>query len=131
MTAAPDPEAPDLGALTEQVFRSAEAGDWERFASFFGPEARIRQNVGREQSVAESLVTLPRLTADGTTLRYDNARRLVGESSVTEMHDAVFTKPDGRVISLDICVVIQFDDAGLITRVDEYLDSRAAAALAG
>lgn len=121
--------APDLGEITEQVFRSAEDGDWDRFASFFAPDARMRQNVGREQSITESMVTLPAMTADGTTLRYENARRLVGELCVTEMHDAVFTKPDGRVVSLDICVVIQFDDDGLIVRTDEYLDSAAAVAL--
>lgn len=121
--------APDLGEITERVFRSAEAGDWDRFAAFFTADARMRQNVGREQSITESMVTLPAMTADGTTLRYENVRRLVGESSVTEMHDAVFTKPDGRVVSLDICVIIQFDDTGLIVRTDEYLDSAAAAAL--
>lgn len=75
------------------------------------------------------MASLPSYTADGTTLRYENVRRVRGESSVTEMHDAVFTKPDGLVIRIDICVVAQFDADGKITRTDEYLDSAAAAAL--
>ena len=73
--------------------------------------------------------TLPLFTADGTTLRYENARRVSGPDNVTEIHDAVFTKPDGRIVRIDICVVVQFNNDGKIIRVDEYLDSAAAAGL--
>ena len=41
----------------------------------------------------------------------------------------MFTKPDGRRIAIDICVVIRFDAEARIVQVDEYLDSAAAAAL--
>jgi len=116
----------DLNATTEKLFRSAEVGDWETFASLFAGDAVMAQNVGREQPFAEALVGLRRLTDDGTTLRYDNVRRFVADRSVTELHDAIFTKPDGREVRIDVCVVIQFDDDGLIVRSDEYLDSRAA-----
>jgi ketosteroid isomerase-like protein len=40
-----------------------------------------------------------------------------------------FTKPDGRVVRVDICVVAQFRDDCKIIRIDEYLDSAAAAPL--
>lgn len=119
----------DLDAATEKLFRAAEAGDWETFSLCFAPDAVLAQNIGTEQPIADALVSLPTLTADGTTLRYDNVRRFVGDQVVTELHDAIFTKPDGREVCIDICVVIQFDDAGLIVRSDEYLDSRAARAL--
>ena len=95
----------------------------------FADDAVLSQNVGVEQTIDQAMKTLPLFTADGTTLKYENVRRVHGESSVTEMHDAVFTKPDGRVVRLDICAAIQFYANDKITRTDEYLDSVAAAAL--
>lgn len=119
----------DLEATLDDVFAAAEAGDWGRFASHFAEGAVLRQNVGAELPLVEALPGLQALSADGTTLRYDNVRRLIGEDHATELHDAVFDKPDGREVRIDICVVLQFDGRGKITRVDEYLDSAAAAAL--
>jgi len=118
-----------LDLSLDQTFAAAEAGDWDRFRSMFADDAILRQNVGSEQTIDQAMKTLPLFTSDGTTLRYENVRRVHGESSITEMHDTVFTKPDGQRISLDICVVAQFNTDGKIVRIDEYLDSAAAAAL--
>ena len=119
----------DLDGIVNRTFGAAEAGDWATFRSMFADDAVLSQNVGVEQTIDQAMKTLPLFTADGTTLKYENVRRVHGESSVTEMHDAVFTKPDGRVVRLDICAVIQFNANDKIIRTDEYLDSVAAAAL--
>jgi len=119
----------DLEALLDRTFGAAEAGDWDTFRAAFADDAILRQNVGKAQPIDKAMVGLPKYTADGTTLEYQNVRRVVGESGITEMHDAVFTKPDGREIRIDICVVMQVNAAGKIIRADEYLDSAAAAAL--
>ncbi len=113
----------------DKIFAAAEAGDWTTFRAAFADDAVLKQNVGAEQQIDIALKYLPLLTADGTTLEYQNVRRVSGDSSITEIHDAVFTKPDGRVIRIDICVVMQFNDDGKIIRADEYLDSAAAAGL--
>lgn len=119
----------DYGRVLDELFAAAEAGDWATFRSKFADDAVLKQNVGPAQPIDVALETLPLLFVDGTTIKYENVRRVGGGSGLTEMHDAVFTKPDGRVIRLDICVVVQFDEHGKITRADEYLDSAAAAAL--
>lgn len=119
----------DLDATTNALFAAAEANDWAAFRAKFADHAVLNQNVGREQAIDKAMVSLPALTADGTSLRYENVRRLTGDQMVTEMHDAVFTKPDGTEVRIDICVVIQFDADGLIVRTDEYLDSTQAAPL--
>jgi len=119
----------DLSSAAEQLFASAEAGDWDAFRAAFADDAVLYRNVGGVQSIDEAMKTLPLLTAVGTTLRYENARRFVGDRAVTEVHDVVFTKPGGEVARLDVCVVIQFGDDGLIARADEYLDSAQAKAL--
>ena len=116
-------------AALDQIFAAAEVGDWATFRSMFADDALLKQNVGPQQSIDEAMKTLPLFTADGTTLRYENARRVSGPDNVTEIHDAVFTKPDGRIMRIDICVVVQFNNDGKIIRVDEYLDSAAAAGL--
>ena len=124
-----DAASVDFDTLLDATFGAAEAGDWNRFRSSFADNAVLKQNVGPEQTIDQAMTTLPLFTADGTSLRYENVRRVRGGASVTEMHDAVFTKPDGRVVRIDICVVVQFDTHGKIVRTDEYLDSAAAAAL--
>lgn len=111
------------------MFGAAEAGDWSTWRSVFADDAVLAQNVSPNITIDQALERLPLLTADGTTLRYENVRRFLGPDSATEMHDVVFTKPDGRVVRLDICVVLQFNSEGKIIRGDEYLDSAAAAAL--
>lgn len=119
----------DLDALVDQMFGAAEANDWVTFRSMFADDAVLAQNVGTEQPIDDALKTLPLLTADGTSLKYENVRRVYGDRSVTEMHDTVFTKPNGTEVRIDICVVMQFNEKGKISRADEYLDSAAATAL--
>jgi len=121
--------APDLDALLSKTLAAAESGDWKLFRSMFADDAVLHQNVGREEPIDDAMKMLPLLTADGTTLRYENIRRVHGASSITEMHDAVFTKPDGREVRIDICVVAQYNDQGLISRIDEYMDSASVKAL--
>ncbi|MEM7094635.1 MAG: nuclear transport factor 2 family protein [Actinomycetota bacterium] len=122
-------ERAGIEAILDGLFGAAERQDWEAFAAYFAADATLSQNVGREQTLTESLRSLPAHLAGGTTIRYENVRRLIGDSHAAEFHDAVFTKPDGREVRIDICVAVQFGDDGLIVRSDEYLDSAAAAAL--
>ena len=119
----------NLQAKVDQLFHSAEQGDWATFRSAFADDAVFKQNVGPEMAIDDAMPLFPRHMADGTTLAYENRRLLIGNNSVTEMHDAVFRKPDGKEIRLDICVVMQFDEMGKIVRADEYVDSAAARAL--
>lgn len=121
--------APDLDAITETLFACAERGDWVGFRSRFRDDAVLAQNVARPLPIDEALPGLRAFTDNGLELRYENARRFTGADHVTELHDAVFTRPNGREIRVNICVVLQFDEQGQIIRADEYLDSGAAAAL--
>jgi len=124
-----DATAHDIEQIVVDLFAAAERGDWDTFRAAFTPDARLRQNIGKDHSIDDAMLALPRLTEDGTTLRYENAKRAIAPNVVTEMHDAVFTKPDGREVRIDICIVVELNDDGLIVRADEYLDSNAAAQL--
>ncbi len=115
--------------VLDQLFGAVEAGDWATWRAAFADDAVLGQNVAPDVSVDEAMKMLPMMFADGTTVRYESVRRVSGPDNVTEMHDAVFTKPDGRVVRIDVCVVMQFNGEGKITRGDEYLDSAAASGL--
>ena len=115
--------------LCDGLFGAAEAGDWDRFRAAFADSASLRQNIGAELPINDALSGLTALMSGGMQVRYTNVRRFSGARSGTELHDAVFTKPDGQTVTLDICVVIAVDDEGLITEAHEYLDSGAAMAL--
>ena len=56
-------------------------------------------------------------------------RRSVGDGFVVEQHVVALTRPDGKSATTDVCVVLRFDDDGLITRLDEYADSAVFASL--
>jgi len=119
----------DLSQRADQLFAAAEAQDWATFRAGFADDAVIARNVGGAESIDDAMKTIPLLTRDGSTLRYENARRLVGERSVTEMHDVVLTKPDGDRRCLDVCVVVEFNDDGQVVRIDEYFDAAQARAM--
>ena len=65
----------------------------------------------------------------GVKTAYSDIRRTVADRVVTEQHLVTLSRPDGVKVSCDVCVVVRFDADGLITRVDEYLDTAALAAL--
>lgn len=119
----------DLGAAVEALFASAERGDWTHFRAMFSDNAVLRQNIGPALPIDQALPGLRSFTDTGMTLQYQNQRRHIGADHVTEMHDAVFTKQDGTEVRIDICVVMQFDEQGLIVRADEYLNAASAQAL--
>lgn len=116
-------------SVLDETTAAIERGDWAAFQAAFTDDAVLKSNLGPEQHIDEAMKTMPLLTAGGTTVRFENVRRFFGPNSATEMHDAVFTKPDGQVVRIDICLVVQFNDDGKVIRSDEYMDSAAAAGL--
>lgn len=119
----------DLEARINQFFQLATAQDWEGFEQMFAPDARAKQSIGEESDIPTLMLTLKGISDAGITTGYENVRRVVGDSAVVEQHDVRLTRPDGVEVVVDICVVAQFDEAGLIARIDEYFDSAAIAPL--
>jgi ketosteroid isomerase-like protein len=121
----------DLVALVEEVFKRASAQDGDGFAAMFAKSARVKQNFGEEMDLATTLGWLHALWDAGISSTYENVRRVVGADAVVEQHDVRLTRrSDGLELVSDVCVVIRFDDAGLITRIDEYADPAPLQALA-
>jgi hypothetical protein len=114
-------DAAALDNLAERLFDAFVAHDYDLVESMLAPGASLTQN-GVTNSFEAARPGLEAITAMIGDHRYDDVRRVVGDSAVVEEHRVRSTTPTGQRIDLAACVVIRVDDAGLITSLDEYVD---------
>ena len=119
----------DLDARTARLFAIFESQEFDGLESMLASDARMKQNGNPEHDVAGLLAFVHGLKTEGVSVRYSDVRRSVGDGFVVEQHLVTLTRPDGKSASTDVCVVLRFDDEGLITRLDEYADSAVFAGL--
>ncbi len=119
----------DLDARTAQLFALFESQDFDDLETLIAPDARIKQNGNPEHDINGLLAFVHGLRNEGVRVEYSDVRRSVGERFVVEQHVVTLTRPDGKSAMTDVCVVLRFDDDGMITRLDEYADSAVFASL--
>lgn len=119
----------DLEARTAQLFEIFESQEFDGVESLLAADATMKQDGNPEHDVAGLMAFVKGLKHDGVSVKYSDVRRSVGEGFVVEQHVVTLTRPDGRLASTDVCVVLRFDDDGLISRLDEYADSAVFASL--
>ena len=109
--------------------RHFESGSIEGVREMFAAGARVRQNGVAEHDIEGLVTMIEGLRRDGVRVEYSDVRRSVGDRFVVEQHLVTLTRPDGVSASTDVCVVVHYDDGGLITRLHEYVDTAAFASL--
>lgn len=119
----------DLAARTAQLFAIFESQEFDELESLLAPEATMKQNGNPEHDKDGMMAFVRGLKNEGVSVAYSDVRRSVGDGFVVEQHVVTLTRPDGKSASTDVCLVLRFDDDGLITRVDEYVDSAVFASL--
>ena len=119
----------DLAATTAELFSIFESQEFEGLERLLAPEAKMKQNGNPEHGVDGLMAFVQGLKNDGVSVAYSDVRRSVGDGFVVEQHVVTLTRPDGKSVSTDVCVVLRFDEQGRITRLDEYADSAVFAAL--
>ena len=119
----------DLDARTAQLFALFESQDFDGLETMLAPDARIKQNGNPEHDINGLLAFVHGLKNEGVQVEYSDVRRSVGDGFVVEQHVVTLTRSDGKSASTDVCVVLRFDDDGLISRLDEYVDSAVFASL--
>jgi len=106
-----------------------QAGDAEAVRACYAPDAKVWHNHdGVEQTVDQNLRVLGWFARTLPDRKYNVIRREALPDGFFQQHVLEATLPDGTAWSMDACVVVRMQD-GLITRLDEYLDSARAAAL--
>jgi ketosteroid isomerase-like protein len=121
--------AQDYLDFAARFLGAIQAGDAEAVRACYAPDAKIwHNNDGVEQTVDQNLRVLAWFARTLPDRKYNVVRREALSDGFLQQHVLEATLPDGTAWSMDACVVVRMRN-GLITRLDEYLDSARAAAL--
>lgn len=118
-----------MDALADRFFAAIERGDAATLEALYAPGMSVWHNTSRApQSGEANLALLADLHRRLGGWRYDDVRRDVFDGGFVQQHVLRARRPDGREVEVPACVVARVED-GAITRIDEYMDARAARAL--
>ncbi len=115
-------------AAARALFGSIEKGDVEGVRQIYAPHAKIWHNTdGIEQNVEQNLAVLAWVIANIKDVRYTDARLQPTASGFVQQHvlRGIFNRSE---IAIPACIVAIVEN-GLISRIDEYLDSAQVAQL--
>lgn len=120
----------DTLGLADRFFAAIEAGDVDVLRQLYDPEVEIWHNTdGVVQRLDDNLATLAWMGRNLPDLRYTAVRRTATADGFVQQHVLVATNRAGRRIEVPACIVTRIGDDGRISRLDEYLDSAAVAAI--
>ena len=119
----------DLAERTGHLFDIFESQEFDGLEALLSADVRMKQNGNPEHDIDGLMAFVQGFKNDGVAVKYSDVRRSVGDGFVVEQHVVTLTRPDGKSASTDVCVVLRFDHDGLITRLDEYVDSAVFATL--
>lgn len=118
-------------AFAERFVDAIEGGDVEAVRACYAPDAKIwHNNDGLEQTVDQNIKILNWFMRKLPDRKYRIVRREALSDGFLQQHVLEATLPDGRPFKMSACCVIRMQD-GVITRLDEYIDSAEAALLNG
>lgn len=119
----------DMIELARRFVGAIERGDVDEVRACYHPDAQVwHNNDGIEQTVDENMKVLTWMARTLATRRYRVIRLEALPDGFLQQHVLEATLPDGTKWAMDACVVVRIEN-GLITRLDEYLDSAQSGAL--
>ena len=111
--------------IASRLFAAIEAGDADTVRSLYSPDVEIWHNTDElVQGRDDNLSTLGWLAANLPGLEYTDIRRAETADGFVQQHVLRATNRAGEEIGVPACLVVTIAD-GVITRLDEYLDSAA------
>ena len=115
--------------VASRLIDAIEGGDVEGVRACFHPDAVVWHNDDqREVGVDHTCRVLGWLAANVDGMRYDSITRRPLADGYLQQHVLRGTTRAGGALALAACLVVTVSD-GLISRIDEYYDSAAAAVL--
>jgi ketosteroid isomerase-like protein len=120
----------DILTFADRFIDAIERGDVEAVRACYAPDAKIWHNTDKiEQTVEQNLKSVAWFGRKLPKRTYRVLRREALGDGFFQQHVLEAELPDGAAWSLSACVVIRMQD-GVITRLDEYIDSAETTALA-
>lgn len=120
--------ASDLDATTEALAHrmvvTIEAGDVDGWGAAFAPGAVTWHSYDGQEMPAQQNVEMLRQNFAGVIdeLHYRDVRRHAFDGGYVGQHSLVMRAKNGATYSTGVCIVVHVE-GGLVTRLDEYLDS--------
>ena len=115
--------------LAERFVSAIQRGDVDAVRACYAPDAKLWHNTdGIEQTVDQNMKVLDWFIRTLPDRYYRVQRREALPDGFLQQHILEATLPDGTRWAMDACVVVRVEN-GLITRLDEYLDSAKSGAL--
>ncbi|WP_332764419.1 nuclear transport factor 2 family protein [Phenylobacterium sp.] len=115
--------------FAERFVGAIQSGDTETVRACYAPDAKLWHNSdGIEQTVDQNMKVLDWFIRTLPDRNYRVLRREALHDGFMQQHVLEATLPDGSKWAMDACVVVRIEN-GVITRLDEYLDSAKSAAL--
>jgi uncharacterized protein len=109
--------------LLDRLMAAISRGDVAAASACYAPDARIWHNFdGLEQSVAENMRTLAWMDKRLSGRNYEIVSRHAFDGGFVQQHVLTGTLNNGAAFRMPACIVVRVAD-GLITRLDEYLDT--------
>ncbi len=119
----------DTLAFADGFIDAIERGDVDAVRACYAPDAKIWHNTDKlEQTVDQNLKSVAWFARKLPKRHYRIVRREALKDGFLQQHVLEAVLPDGAEWSLSACVVIKMRD-GVITRLDEYIDSAETTAL--
>ncbi len=113
----------EILALAEKFVSAVQAGDAATMRACYAPDAKLWHNTdGIEQTVDQNIKVLEWFMRKLPNRNYRVQRREALKDGFLQQHVMEATLPDGTPWKMSACVVVKMEN-GLITRLDEYLDS--------
>lgn len=111
--------------VAERLFAAIEAGDLDAVRDLYAPDAVVWHNTdGVEQTRDENVATLHWMTTRLPGARYTGVRRWITDDGFVQQHVLAVTNRAGEAVTVPACIVARVS-GGVITRLDEYVDSAA------
>jgi ketosteroid isomerase-like protein len=115
--------------IGERFMAAIMAGDIDTVRSLYHPEAKVWHNFDQvSQTVDENMRVLSWMTRRVKELRYDEVRRVETPEGFAQQHVLRGVAPNGEKLEDPAAIFCTIED-GLITRLEEYLDSAQTAVL--
>ncbi|CAB4793539.1 unannotated protein [freshwater metagenome] len=119
----------DVYAIASRFIAYVEACDLDSLSAMYAPDGVVNINVlGLDQPAAETFETLKSMHQRAESLRYEVLEVIPTESGYVQRHRLHVVVPraedsEAQNLVIPACLIVKLDQGGLITRVDEYLDS--------
>ena len=119
----------EILAFAERFVGAIQTGDVPTVRACYAPSAKLWHNTDNiEQTVDANIKILEWFIRTLPDRNYRVLRREALKDGFLQQHVLEATLPDGTKWKMSACVVVKMEN-GLITRLDEYLDSAEAKAL--